>query len=149
MDQVAAASVGEEAVNPEYKLYHPKWHRMRMPIFWWLGKLSYTKFITRELTSLAVGYAAIMILIEVWALSLGRDAYERFIGWLQSPVGLILNSLVLLALIFHTITWLNLAPKALIVRVGSRRVPEAGVLVAHYLGWIAATLVVIWYLVGR
>ncbi len=115
-----------EAVNPDYQLYHPKWHRMRMPIFWWLGRLSYTKFIIRELTSLAVGYAAITILVEVWALSRGRDAYDRFTGWLQSPVGLILNTLVLLALLFHTITWLNLAPKALIVRVGGRRMPERG-----------------------
>jgi fumarate reductase subunit C len=138
-----------EAVNPEYQLYHPKWHRMRMPIFWWLGKLSYTKFITRELTSLAVGYAAIMIVIQVWALSRGSDAYEHFVGWLQSPVGLILNTLVVLALLFHTITWLNLAPKALIVRIGGRRVPEDVVLIAHYFGWFAASALVIWYLVGR
>jgi fumarate reductase subunit C len=136
-------------MNPDYKLYHPKWHRMRMPIFWWLGKLSYTKFITRELTSIAVGYAAIAILIEVWALSRGEDAYDRFVGWLQSPVGLILNTLILLALLFHTITWLNLAPKALTVRVGRRRVPENAVLAGHYVGWIAATLLVIWYLAGR
>ena len=38
-------------LNPKYRLYHPKWYRSRIPIFWWLGKLSYTKFIGRELTS--------------------------------------------------------------------------------------------------
>jgi fumarate reductase subunit C len=136
-------------MNSEYKLYHPKWHRMRMPIFWWLGKLSYTKFIARELTSLAVGYAAIMLLVQVWVLSRGRDAYERFIGWLQSPLALSLHTLVLLVLLFHTITWLNLAPKALVVRVGGRRMPEEAILFAHYVGWVAATLLVIWYLLGR
>jgi fumarate reductase subunit C len=136
-------------MNSEYKLYHPKWHRMRMPIFWWLGKLSYTKFIARELTSLAVGYAAIMLLVQVWVLSRGRDAYERFIGWLQSPLALSLHTLVLLVLLFHTITWLNLAPKALVVRVGGRRMPEEAILFAHYAGWVAATLLVIWYLLGR
>ena len=141
--------MGEEALNPDYQLYHPKWYRMRLPIFWWLGKFSYTKFIIRELTSLAVGYAAIMIVIQVWALSRGREAYEDFVGWLQSPVGLILNTLVVLALLFHTITWLNLAPKALIVRVGRRHVPEDVVLVAHYLAWFAASALVIWYLLGR
>jgi fumarate reductase subunit C len=111
LDQVDSAAAGEE-VNPDYKLYHPKWHRMRMPIFWWLGELSYTKFIVRELTSLAVGYAAVILLIQIWILSRGKDAYARFLEWLQSPFALIVHTLVLLILLFHTITWLNLAPKA-------------------------------------
>ena len=45
------------AGNPRYEPYHPKWYRKRVPIFWWLENLAYVKFITRELTSLAVGYA--------------------------------------------------------------------------------------------
>jgi len=138
--------VGEE-VNPDYKLYHPKWHRMRMPIFWWLGKLSYTKFIVRELTSLAVGYAAVILLAQIWILSRGKDAYARFLEWLQSPFALIVHTLVLLILLFHTITWLNLAPKALVVRIGGRRLPDEAVLVAHYLAWLAASGLVVWYLV--
>ena len=136
-----------KAVNRDYKLYHPRWHRERMPIFWWLGKLSYTKFIVRELTSLAVGYAALLLLIQIWALSRGKDVYARFFEWLQSPFVVIVNSLAFLALLFHAITWLNLAPKALVVRVGGRRVPDQVVLVAHYLGWIAASGLVVWYLV--
>lgn len=120
-----------------------------MPIFWWLGKLSYTKFITRELTSLAVAYSAIILLVQIWVLSRGRDAYEHFVRWLQSPVALILHTVVVLVLLFHTFTWLNLAPKALVLRVGGRRVPDQAVLAAHYLGWVAATSLVIWYLLGR
>jgi len=132
-------------VNPDYKLYHPRWYRTRMPIFWWLGKLSYTKFIFRELTSLAVGYAAVVLLAEIWALS--RGFHDRFASWLQTPFALIVNSLVLLVLMFHAVTWLQLAPRALVVRVGRQRVPDVAVLVAHYIGWIAATALVYWYLV--
>ncbi len=134
-------------MNPDYKLYHPKWYRTRMPIFWWLGKLSYTHFIIRELTSLAVGYSALILLVQVWALS--RGFYDRFLSWLQTPFALVVNTLVLLVLLFHAITWLNLAPRALVVRVGARRIPDATVLLGHYLGWIAATGLVIWYLLGR
>lgn len=132
-------------MNPDYKLYHPKWYRTRMPIFWWLGKLSYTKFIFRELTSLAVGYTAVVLLAQIWAFSHGF--HDRFASWLRTPFALIVNSLVLLILIFHAVTWLNLAPRALVVRVGRRRVPDVAVLVAHYIGWIAATALVYWYLV--
>lgn len=132
-------------MNPDYKLYHPRWYRTRMPIFWWLGKLSYTKFIIRELTSLAVGYAAILLLVQIWALS--RGVHDRFAVWLQTPVVLFVHALVLLVLLFHSITWLNLAPSALVLRIGGRRIPDQAVLIAHYLGWIAASGLVYWYLV--
>ena len=72
-------------MNESYKIYHPRWHRERMPIFWWLKKLAYVKFITRELTSLGVAYTAILLLIQIWILSRGEAAYERFLALLASP----------------------------------------------------------------
>lgn len=135
--------------NPQYTLYHPKWHRARIPIFWWLRTLAYTKFITRELTSLFVGYSAVLLLVQIWMLTRGEETYERFVSWLQSPPMVIFHSLVLLAVLFHTITWFNLAPKALVMRLGGRRIPDAVVLMAHYAAWLVATGVVVWLLLGR
>ena len=137
------------AVNPSYKPYHPKWHRKRYPVFWWLGKFAYGKFITRELTSLAVGYAAVLLMLEIWVLSRGQEAYTRFQELLVSPPVLIVHGLVLLFLLFHSVTWLNLAPKALALRLGRKRIPDAAVLVGHYAAWLFATALVVWYLVGR
>ncbi len=131
-------------MNPNYKLYHPKWHRRRMPIFWWLKKLSYAKFITREMTSLAVCYSVILLLTQIWALSRGEVSYERFLAWLRWPPALVFHGLVLTALLFHVVTWLNLAPKAMVVRVGRRRVPDRAVLLAHYLAWLGATAGLFW-----
>lgn len=138
-----------KSVNPSYKLYHPKWFRARMPIFWWVERLSYIKFITRELTSVAVGYSAVLLVLQVWALGRGEQAYGRFVAFLQSPPALILHALVFAALLFHAVTWLNLAPKALVLRMGNRRVPDGVVLAAHYLGWLAASALVVWFLLGR
>lgn len=132
--------------NPHHVPYHPKWHRARLPIFWWLKKLAYSKFITRELTSLAVCYAGILLLVQVWVLSRGPAAHQRFTELLASPVMLVFHGLVLAALLFHSVTWFNLAPQALVVRVGRRRVPDAAVLAGHYAAWVAATLLVVWYL---
>jgi fumarate reductase subunit C len=119
---------------------------MRMPIFWWLGKLSYTKFIIRELTSIAVGYTAVVLLVQIWGLSRGSNF---FADWLRSPFALVVHSFVLIVLLFHTITWLNLAPKALVVRVGGRRIPDQAVLIAHYFAWIAASALVLWSLMVK
>ena len=137
------------AVNPSYKLYHPKWYRKRYPIFWWLQKFAYGKFITRELTSLAVGYAAVLLMLEIWVLSEGQEAYTRFQELLVSPPVLIFPSVVLLLLLFHAVTWLNLAPKALVLHLGRKRIPDAAVSGGHYAAWLVATALVVWYVVGR
>ncbi len=134
--------------NPKYELYHPKWYRKRLPIFWWLERFSYAKFITRELTSLAVGYTAMLLIAQVWFLSSGEQAYERFLSVLRSPAVLVFHGIVLLFLLFHSITWLNLAPRALVLRVGSKRLPDVAVLAGHYAAWLSATALLVWYLVG-
>ena len=136
-------------MNPAYRPHHPKWHRERMPIFWWLGNLSYVKFITRELTSLAVGYAALLLLVEVAALARGEGAHARFLHFLAAPPVLAFHLLVCAALLFHSITWLNLAPKALVVKLGGRRLPDWAVVAGHYFLWLAASAVVVWFLRGR
>ncbi len=136
-------------MNPEYRLYHPKWHRRRIPIFWWLKKLPYTKFILREMTSLAVLYAVVLLLLQLVALSRGEADYNRFLDVLRRPRLLAVHTVVLLGLVFHTLTWLNLAPRALVLRLGGRRVPDRLILAGHYLGWLAVTALIVWGLVGR
>ncbi len=135
-----------KALNPHYKTYHPRWYRPRMPIFWWLRTLPYVKFITRELTSFAVGYAAILLVIQARALGQGEEAYSRFSGWLQSPPVVWFHIVVLLVVLFHTVTWLNLAPKALVVRVKGRRVPDMVVLLSHYAAWLVVSGLIAWRL---
>lgn len=136
-------------MNEGYKLYHPRWHRRRIPIFWWLGKLSYTKFIVRELTSLAVLYAAGVLLVQTWTLSRGPESYQRFQEILATPAALLVHTLILAPLLLHTLTWLGLAPQAMVVQLGKRRVPNRVVLLAHYLAWFAVSAFLVWGLVGR
>ena len=143
-----AKPAARRASNPKYELYHPKWHRKRYPILWWLERLAYTKFMTRELTSLAVGYAAVLLVLQVWVLSRGEQAYERFMHFLQTPAVLVFHGVVLLFLLFHSVTWLNLAPKALVLSVRGKRIPDAAVLAGHYAAWLVATALLVWLVVG-
>ncbi len=135
-------------MNPDYKLYHPKWYRRRMPIFWWLGRYSYTRFIARELTSLAVGYSAVALIFELWLLSQGEEGFHRFQQILRSPAVLALHTFVLIVLLFHAYTWLSLAPRALVLRLAGRRVPDGAIAGAHYLAWAVGSALVLWYLRG-
>ena len=68
--------------------------------------------------------------------------------FLRAPPILVFHGFVVLFLLFHTVTWLNLAPKALVLHVRGKRVPDAAVLAAHYAAWLAATVLLVWLLVG-
>lgn len=136
-------------MNREYEPYHPKWYRRRMPTFWWLQDFAYTRFMGRELTSLAVAYSAVVVLLQVWAVGRGGETYAALMDWLRYPPLLVFNVLVLLALLFHSITWLNLTPKALVLHFGGRRVPDAAVLLGHYALWFVVSALLVWALLGR
>ncbi len=132
-----------------YTRYHPKWYRRRMPIFWWLGRAAYTKFVVRELTSVAVAYGVLLLMAWSWSVGRGAEAYAAFLDWLSRPWVLGFHLMVFLALLFHTVTWLGLAPKALALRLAGRRVPGRVVMLAHYLLWVVASVLIVWTLVWR
>ena len=137
-----------KALNASYTRYHPKWHRERVPIFWWVRSASYIKFMCRELTSLFVAYAAGLLLGQVWALGQGAAAHARLLNWLAHPAVVTWHVVLLAILLFHTVTWLNLTPQALVLRLGRWRVPKAVVWVGHYAVWLVLSLVIVWLFVG-
>ncbi|KRT68283.1 MAG: fumarate reductase subunit D [candidate division NC10 bacterium CSP1-5] len=77
---------------------------------------SYALFILRELTSVFVGLFAVGLLWHLRVLMEGPEAYAYFLAQLRRPIFVALNSVVLLFILFHTISWFNLAPKAMVVR---------------------------------
>jgi len=135
-------------MSPPYERRHPKWYRPRVPILWWLRNFAYARFISRELTCVFVAYAAVLLLVQVWVANRGPAAYEALMSWLRYGPVLAFHVVVLGALLFHTITWLNLTPKALVLRFAGRRVPDAAIVLAHYGAWAAASALVFWGLVG-
>jgi fumarate reductase subunit C len=137
-----------EPLNPAHTRHHPRWYRPRMPIFWWLRGRPYVLFITRELTALAVGYAALLLLLEVWLLGRGPEAHAALRSWLHHPGAIAFHAFVLLAVLYHAVTWIGLAPRALVLRLGSRRIPPGLVLAAHYGAWAAVSAALLWLLAG-
>lgn len=122
--------------EPHYTLYHPRWYRRRMSVWWWLKNRAYTIFVLREITSVFVAFAALLYLWQVHALLQGPQAYERFLIRLKTPLFLTLDTVALLFVLFHAITWFNLTPKAMVVRMGGRRVPDWAIIGVNYAAWI-------------
>jgi fumarate reductase subunit C len=130
-----------------YTPYHPRWYRKHVSTYWWLGSWRYTKFILRELSSLAVAWVVVMTLFQVGALLRGPEAYAKFAARLESPLLIAINIIALGLALLHTITWFNLAPAALAVRVGGKRVPNFFVAAPNFALWIVASVIVGWFVV--
>ena len=127
-----------------YTPYHPRWYRRRMSVWWWLKKRSYARFVLRELTSVFVAFYAVLYLWQLRAVAEGADAYARFMAQLKTPVFVIVDIVALVFLLFHTFTWFNLTPTAMVVRVKGKRVPDRIVAGSNYLVWVLVSGVVAW-----
>ena len=125
-----------------YTPYHPRWYRRRVSVWWWLESRSYTGFVLRELTSVFVALFAVLLLWQIRALAHGPDAYARVLARLRSPLFVTLNALALAFVLFHSITWFNLAPKAMVVRLKGKRVPDLLVAGANYAAWVVLSAAV-------
>ena len=123
----------------ELKLY-----RKKMGIFWWTRRLSHIRFISRELTSLAVAFFSIELLLLINAIRESEQAYISFLNSLSSPFMLLLNAIAALGLLFHSITWFSLAPKAMVIRLGRKRLPGFWIILGNYLGWLVLSVLIIW-----
>ena len=117
-----------------------------MPILWWTKRGSYLLFIARELTSLAVAYFSIILLLLMRSLSQGEGAYNEFILELKSPLMVSISIFCLLGLIMHSVTWFNLAPKAMVIKIGKQRVPGVLITLSNYVGWLVISGIISWFL---
>jgi len=131
-----------------YTLHHPKWFRHRVSVFWWLQKRSYTVFVLRELTSVFVALFAAFTLWQIRSAAAGEEAYAGLMARLGTPAFVVLNVVALAFLLFHSITWFNLAPKAMAVRLGGKRVPDLVIAGSNYVAWLVLSAAVAFILLA-
>lgn len=131
---------------PEYREFHPRWIRPRMSTYWWLSSRPYLAFILRELSSLFVAWFVVYLLLLVRALGRGQAHYQDFLAWSGHPLVLALNLVTFFFILLHAVTWFNLAPSAMVVRVGGTRVPGLAVAAGNYAACAVASAVIVWLL---
>ena len=134
-----------EATTP----FHSKWYRERTSTYWWMSSWPYFLFIVREVSSVFVAWTVVFLLKLVNGVSHGADWYQAFLHWASQPWVIALNVASLLFVLFHAVTWFNLAPAAIVVNVGGRRVPGALIVGGNYAAWAAASALIAWGLFGK
>ena len=132
--------------RPAYTEYHPRWYRPRMSTWWWLRSGHYLAFILRELSSVFVAWSVVYLLLLVRAVSQGEASYQQLVSWSRSPGILVGNVVSLIFVVYHAVTWFNLAPQAMVVHLRGRRVPGAWIAASNYGAWALVSALVAWLL---
>ncbi len=124
----------------------PRLYRRPMPLDWWLRNGAYFRFVVRELTCVFVGLFAVLSLWQIRALGQGAEEYARFAERLGGPAFVALSGVALVAVLYHAITFFNLTPTIVVIRIGQRRVPGWLIAGAHYAAAVVLSGVVAWVL---
>ncbi|MGH3332611.1 MAG: fumarate reductase subunit C [Nocardioidaceae bacterium] len=119
-------------------------YRRLVSTWWWVRKRTYFVFVMRELSSIFIAWFVLYLLILVSAVSRGEAAYQDFVDFAEHPAVVAVNVVALTFVVLHTITWFNLTPKAMDVRLRSRPVPGWVVIVSQYVGLAVVSAFIVW-----
>jgi len=109
---------------------------------WWLKNRNYRLFMFRELTAVFVLAFLIIFLLFLRKLASGPEAYNAFLHRLSSPWSFFFHLAALIAACYHTSTWFNLTPKAVVVRRGEERIHDAFLIAPNYVGWLTISVII-------
>lgn len=96
----------------------------------------YVRYMLREFSCLFIGGYTLMMVWGLKQLAQGPAAWQAFLEWLRSPSSIVFHVLALAFALYHSITWFNLTPKAIPIQFISG---------AHYAGWAAVSLAVLYF----
>ncbi len=119
-----------------------------VPLLWWLRSRAYVLFAVREFTSVFIAAYLVIFLIFLQRITAGPSSYEGYLRWLAQPAVLAFHLVALVAALYHSVTWLQLTPMTVVIRIRGRRVPAATIVAANLVAWVALSILIVWLVVG-
>lgn len=111
---------------------------------WWYRNPRFLLYVLREGTSVFIALYMLVLLWGLTALAIGPGAWAGWLGFLASPLSMVLHAVVLAAVVFHSITWFQVAPKAAPpLRLRGKQVADETIVRGGYAACAAATLVIL------
>lgn len=113
---------------------------------WYLRNGRYKVYVARELASFLVAFYSFYVICALGIIAAGdAGRWDSFIAAQQSTGWVVFHALALLYfLFFQTFPWFKLAPKAMAVQVGDKKVPDQAIIIGHYVAWVAVSAFILW-----
>ena len=114
-----------------------------MGSLWWTARGSYFMIFLREISSVFIAAYVVLLIILIAKVGGDQASYESYFDLFTSPGMLVLNVIAFLFSLLHSITFFNLIPKGLSVRLGEEPVPPALISGPNYVAWGMVTVIVL------
>lgn len=115
---------------------------------WWVKNPYYRFYMLREATSIPVFLYSLALLAGVFNLTSGRTEFIAWVNWMTTPYMLVFQVIALAAALLHAVTWFQLTPKILVIRLGDKALPGSYVSAAHYAAFVILSLAIplsVWF----
>lgn len=110
---------------------------------WWRKNPYFVEYMVHEGTALFVAAYALILLISLTFLASGEAAWNRWLGFLTSPLCIAIHVVLLVAFLYHTWTWFNIMPLTLPpILVNGERVSAATITRTGLAATVIASLIV-------
>jgi fumarate reductase subunit C len=112
---------------------------------WYMRNGRYKVYVLRELTSFLVAFYSVLTILALSALANSQEHWNAWMASQQSTGMMIFHALALLYfLFFQTFPWFKLAPKAMPVQLGEKKLPDSTIVIGHYVVWVVISLFIFW-----
>ena len=113
---------------------------------WYFGNARYRRYMLREVTCLLVGFYCFLLIWALAALASGSaERWDAFLASQQNTAMVVVHAAALVYyLVYMTFDWFKLAPKAMAVQLGEKKLPDRAIVIAHYAAWALVTLLIFW-----
>jgi fumarate reductase subunit C len=121
-----------------------------MPATWWLHNYHLVLFMIRELTSVFVAGYSVFLMVLLYRVNQvePKHSVSEFLGFLQCPWVIAWQLIILPFALYHSVTWFNLTPKALIIWRGEEKVSPFVIAGMHYLAWVVVSGLILMYVLN-
>lgn len=80
---------------------------------WWRRDRFFARYMWRELTAVGVAVYAVLLLAGLVCLSAGEVEWNAWVRVLRNPLSLLLHVVLLISMVYHTLSWFEIMPKTM------------------------------------
>lgn len=115
---------------------------------WWLKHRTFKAYMLREATVLPLLFFLLTLSCGIYSLWQGPSQWQAWQTSMQHPAALIINSLALVASLYHAWTFFQLFPRVMPIRLGTKILPAKVLIAAQWAGVVAVFVLFTWLFRG-
>lgn len=99
---------------------------------WWLKNSFYLKYMIREGSAIVTAIYSLVLLCGLFRLAQGEAPFASWLQAMQSPVAILFHLVALFWVLYHSVTWFDLAPKAADIWFKGKKLPDSIIVKSMY-----------------